>query len=180
MSVKKNMNTSLSFVPHPLLTNPHMQTLCPQFFLSFRKLGWRYECLGLPDGDFMELYHLPAMGAANAKLPHICLFHGLTGGLRSPYISSLSHKLHKKGFNLTFVYFRGFGPRPNPLPRLHHAADTADIAYLLKYLKKKNRDKDLISIGFSLGAHSMLKYLGEYADKAPFACCSQHNRLRTL
>ena len=49
-----------TFQPHPLLRNPHLQTLAPALFRSVPRVPLTFERWERPDGDFIDLgWHGP-------------------------------------------------------------------------------------------------------------------------
>lgn len=147
------------FRPPPGLANRHVQTLLPRL-LPRRKLCWRVEGLELPDGDFVELaWALPDIVAEDAPL--FLLFHGLEGGIRSPYTRELMATAAGLGWRAVVMHFRGCGGRPNRLPRAYHSGDTADAYWLIAQMAKRYPRAIKVAIGVSLGANMLIKLIAE-------------------
>src|ERR1700741_4128980 len=81
------------FIPHPLLANPHLQTLLP-LFAPMPELQIRVERIDLPDGDFIDIGWA---GEAKGR-PTVTLVHGLAGGMRSRYVLRMAAELVSQGW----------------------------------------------------------------------------------
>lgn len=163
-----------AFVPHPLARNAHVQTLLPRFRPTPR-LALRVERLELPDGDFVDLgwcedgseSRLKALLQGQSTAPLAVLLHGLTGGFDSKYARGTALRLLRQGWRVVILQFRGAGPEPNRLPRHYHQGDTEDLRQLLALLRAREPQTPLFTVGWSLGANVMLKYLGEDGARTP-------------
>ena len=184
-----------AFVPHPLVRNPHLQTLLP-VFRPLPVLALRVERLELPDGDFVDLGwceksrgHGPLPQEQVPHGPLAVLLHGLTGGFESKYARGLAQRLLARGWRVVILRFRGAGPEPNRLPRYYHHGDTEDLREVVALLRQREPDTPLLAVGWSLGANVLLKYLGEDGEKtaltaaaavcAPFQLQPCAEKLRT-
>ncbi len=147
------------FRPPPGLANRHVQTLLPRL-LSRRQLNWRVEILELPDGDFVELaWVIPEIMANDAPL--CLLFHGLEGGIGSPYTRELMAMAAGLGWRAVVMHFRGCGARPNRLPRAYHSGDTADAYWLIAQMAHRYPHAIKVAVGVSLGANMLIKLIAE-------------------
>lgn len=153
------------FVPHPLLRNPHLQTLAP-VVRPMPALKLEVERRELPDGDFVDL----GWAADNPKTgPLVVMLHGLTGGFDSKYARGLANKMLPLGWRVAILQFRGAGPEPNRLPRSYHHGDTQDLRELLHLLRARDPGSRFCAVGWSLGANVLLKYLGEEGRATPLS-----------
>jgi predicted alpha/beta-fold hydrolase len=157
-----------AFRPHPLLRNPHLQTLAPALLRPTPPLPMRIERRELPDGDFIDLGWAEASRAA-ANAPLVLLLHGLTGGFESKYLRGTARRLIARGWRCVALQFRGAGAEPNRLPRWYHHGETEDLRELLLELRRREPATALYAVGWSLGANVLLKYLGESGDDTPLA-----------
>ncbi|HWU68349.1 MAG TPA: hydrolase [Stenotrophobium sp.] len=153
-----------SFRPHPLLRNPHAQTLFAALLRPTPALAIRRERLELDDGDFVDLGW---SGDGNAEGPIAVLVHGLTGGFESKYLRGLAQRLVARGWRTVALQLRGGGPEPNRTTRLYNHGDTTDLRHLLHLLRQRERNTPLSVVGWSLGANVVLKALGEEGDALP-------------
>jgi uncharacterized protein len=153
-----------AFRPHPLLRNPHLQTVFPALLRPVPRLDLRIERWELPDGDFLDLgWHGTGPG------PRVILLHGLTGGFDSKYARGLARQLGEKGWRTVILQARGAGPEPNRKPYSYHHGHTADLRALAQRLHAESPETPLYAVGWSLGANVLLKYLGESGDETPLA-----------
>ncbi len=143
-----------SFRPLCWLRGPHRQTCWPLLRRHPVPPG-RRERLELPDGDFLDLYHV---GAGDAPL--VLVLHGLEGSLRSHYAGPILQALTARGMAALFMHFRGCSGEPNRLPRSYHSGETGDLAFVLGEMAARGRPV-AAAVGYSLGGNVLLKYLGE-------------------
>lgn len=144
------------FKPCPWLKSPHAQTIWASKLRWLPRLKASQERVTLPDGDFLEL------AWSQKESPHlVCLFHGLGGSTDSPYARGMFFALEKAGFRPVFVTFRGASKEPNTKVYAYHSGHTEDIKFLVRRFRATQKHQTVSSIGFSLGANALLKYLGE-------------------
>jgi len=122
----------------------------------------RWERWERSDGDFNDLAWLDGP----LEAPLVVLFHGLEGSARSHYAVSLMQALRARCWRGVVAHFRGCSGTPNRLPRAYHAGDSAEIAALLAHLRPQAGAAPLYAVGVSLGGNALLKWLGEYGDRA--------------
>ncbi len=161
--------TPSTFLPAPLLQNPHLQTLYATFFRQEKIEGTRTEIFRLPDGDFIECVWY---GEADGSKPIVVLLHGLEGSVESSYIVGMMKALDRAGFVPVLMHFRGCGSQPNDLPRAYHSGDTADARGWIEHLHTLYPDAPLYAVGFSIGGNVLLKLLGEWGSNAPLVAAA--------
>jgi predicted alpha/beta-fold hydrolase len=149
------------FRPHPLLRNPHLQTVAP-LLRPLPPLEIRVERLELPDGDFIDVGH---SGKGNG--PIAVLLHGLTSGFDSRYLRGLARRLTLRGWRAAIPLLRGNSPEPNRLPRCYNHGDTGDFLHLCRQLQQREPSTPLYAAGWSMGANILLKALGEEGEGMP-------------
>jgi len=150
------------FRPHPLLRNPHLQTLGPFLLRSPPEIPLRVERMETPDGDFIDIGW---SGEQNAGAAIAVLIHGLTGGFQSKYLRGLTQRLSAKGWRIAILLLRGAG-EPNRTQRLYNHGDTADLRWLWQQLRAREPGVRLASVGWSLGGNVLLKAMSEEGDSA--------------
>src|SRR5688500_13663325 len=97
---------SSGYRPAWWLRNPHLQSLWGKFLRRTPLQPTALERLETPDGDFLEIHHLPGPEGA----PLLILLHGLEGGIRSHYIQGLLREAKARGWRAAVLVFRSCGP----------------------------------------------------------------------
>ncbi|HUF49922.1 MAG TPA: alpha/beta fold hydrolase [Longimicrobiales bacterium] len=146
------------FTPSRWLPGPHAQTLAGRYLRRFAEPAFRRERIELPDGDFVDLDHVPG---PTGNAPIVLLLHGLEGSARRGYAINTYHELARRGIRAIGLNFRSCSGEPNRAPRFYHSGDTADIAHVLELLAQRFPNVPRGAIGFSLGGNALLKLLGE-------------------
>ncbi|MGB7949757.1 MAG: alpha/beta fold hydrolase [Candidatus Binatia bacterium] len=144
------------------LPGGQLQTLYAYCLKQTAIFTYRRERWETLDGDFIELDWLE--GSHGPRL--LVLFHGLEGCSRSNYAVSLMNQLRREGWQGVVPHFRGCGGEINRLSRSYHAADSAEIDWILRRLKGNHKGVRLYAVGVSLGGNMLLKWLGEQAEQA--------------
>jgi len=125
----------------------------------------RKERFELPDGDFVDgVWALPE--PADPKAPVVMVLHGLEGSIESPYARGILRALAARGWRAVLMHWRGCSGVPNRLERAYHSGDTGDYETVLSRLMERFPDAPFATIGYSLGANVLLKWLGEAANPA--------------
>lgn len=149
----------MPFQPAPYFSNPHLQTLWPQWFQTPLKAKLQWQNCPTPDGDHLELGHFEV----DSNAPWALVLHGLEGSIRSHYAKTLVQVLIKNRINPVFLHFRGCGHHPNLKPYSYHAGKTEDLRTALQFLAAQHQEPKII-LGVSLGANVLLKHLGEQQE----------------
>ncbi len=144
------------------LPGGQLQTLYAYCLKQTPIFTYRRERWETPDDDFIELDWLD--GADESRL--LVLFHGLEGCSRSNYAVSLMNQVRREGWRGVVPHFRGCGGEINRLRRSYHAADSAEIDWILRKLRESHKGVRLCAVGVSLGGNMLLKWLGEQAKRA--------------
>lgn len=145
------------------LRGRHPQTIWGKLFRRRRALNLRRRILRTTDGDEVELHSIA--GAPDA--PHLLLFHGLEGSLRSHYANGTLAAAANRGWSAHLLLFRSCGDRVNLTRRFYHSGDTGDVRYVVSLLAGEFPSSDFFLVGVSLGGNVLLKYLGEDAPMIP-------------
>ena len=158
------------FLPHPLLKNPHLQTLLgPLLNPLQRPLTFRPESLPTPDGDQLFLHHLDPTPRLRSRA-RVLILHGLEGSHRSHSVTGLAHPLATLGHPVTVMEFRGCSGHPVTRPRLYHLGETTDLDHIVKHLTNPDNPQAteaLFLVGISLGGNVVAKWLGENGHRTP-------------
>jgi uncharacterized protein len=139
------------------LRNAHAQTLWGKFARRIPRVPATMECLRAPDGDNVELHHLPA----DASAPRVLMLHGLEGSRRSHYVGGILSQAHARRWGATLLVFRGCGTQPNIARRFYHSGETQDLGYVFELLSARWPESPWLLAGVSLGGNVLLKWLGE-------------------
>ncbi|MBV1914074.1 MAG: hydrolase [Pseudomonadales bacterium] len=158
-----------AFRPSRIFRSTHLQTVYPSFVGRASNLRRTRERFELADGDFVDL---DWAGAEYAELdsPRIVLIlHGLCGSSSSNYVLGLQRQLLDQGIASVAMNFRGCSGEPNRLLRAYHSGETSDMNEVFQDLLIRFPNASFASVGYSLGANAMLKWLGEMGSKSPLA-----------
>ncbi len=136
--------------------NPHVQTIFPALFRRIRRMRWKRERLGLPDGDFVDL---DWMSQASSRL--MIISHGLEGSSRRAYVAGLARAAYRNDWDVLAWNFRGCSGEMNRLPRFYHSGASEDLAAVVQHAAGLGRFEQIVVAGFSLGGNLTLKFLGE-------------------
>ena len=141
---------------------------------SRRHLGarpqFKRERWATPDGDFIDVDHLVAPGAAAASR-HLVLFHGLEGSSQSQYAQAFGAVAQARGWAYSVPHFRGCSGELNRGPRAYHSGDFEEIGWILQRLRAA-RSAPLLAVGVSLGGNALLRWAQEAGDSAAATAAS--------
>ncbi len=167
------MNTSgdfaagarVDFVPRPFrpawwAPGPNRQTLLARALRRPPPFPYRRERLETPDGDFLDLDWAPE---PRPGAPWVLVLHGLEGSSSRSYVRNACAELMRRGLQPVVMNFRGCSGEPNRLPRFYHSAETGDPKFVLQVLSRRDPDRRLGALGFSLGGNVLLRLLAEEA-----------------
>ena len=115
-----------------------------------------------PDGDFIDVDHLPGSAAAPLRL---VLFHGLEGSSASQYAQAFAAVARARGWACSVPHFRGCSGELNPAPRAYHSGDYEEIGWILQRLRASG-PQPLLAVGISLGGNALLRWAQEAGDSA--------------
>lgn len=158
------------FTPHPLLKNPHIQTLLPYYFRSNQALPLKRTRITLPDSDFIDLDILNPLH--DRVVPTLILFHGLEGSSGSKYMHSLLNQAKHRDWRGVAVNLRGCSGEPNHTPQTYHSGETMTAQTVIDYVHNNWPQSPIFTIGYSLGGSALLNTLSkcEQADLVRAAC----------
>ena len=154
------------FQPAPFLGGHHRQTVTARFLRPASGVPFRRERITTPDGDFLDLdFPFPDSAIGSGRV--VLVLHGLEGSARSKYALQTYRELHRRGIHPVGLNFRSCSGELNRLPRLYHSGETADLGFVVPWLRQRFPDSPLGAVGFSLGGNVLVKYLGEQGSEAP-------------
>ena len=148
------------FRPAWWLPGPHLQTLWPTLARRPPRVAMTRERVELPDGDFIDIDWTGGTG------PTVLILHGLQGSSRSRHVRGLARALHRHGFRVAVMHFRGCSGEPNRLLRTYHSGETGDLDRIVRHLNAQDPAAPFAAVGFSLGGNVLLKWLAERGERA--------------
>jgi len=156
-----------TFEPHPLLRNPHAQTLAATF------LPRRFP--RLPPGVSREFETEPGTRirgechwqATPQERPTLVLVHGLEGSCESGYMLGLAERAFAAGWNAVRLNQRNCGGTEALTPTLYNSGLSGDYRAVLTELIERDTLARIFFAGYSMGGNLVLKMAGELAGAAP-------------
>ena len=156
-----------TFEPHPLLRNPHAQTLVSAF------LPRRFP--RLPRSVPREFEVEPGTRirgechwqATPRERPTLVLVHGLEGSCESGYMLGLAERAFVAGWNAVRLNQRNCGGTESLTPTLYNSGLSADYRAVLAELIERDSLPEIFFAGYSMGGNLVLKMAGELAGAAP-------------
>ncbi|MDE2402563.1 MAG: alpha/beta fold hydrolase [Burkholderiales bacterium] len=121
-----------------------------------------------PDGDFIDVDVLSAMGRAQTALPErplLVLFHGLEGASGSHYALAFAHWAQAQGWDYAVPHFRGCSGELNRRPRSYHSGDFAEADWVLRRFAREHSGP-VVTVGMSLGGNVLLRWAQEAGSQA--------------
>jgi hypothetical protein len=156
-----------TFEPHPLLRNPHAQTLVSTF------LPRRFPRLPRSvSRDFEVEPGTRIRGechwqAEPKERPTLVLVHGLEGSCESGYMLGLAERAFLTGWNAVRLNQRNCGGTESLTATLYNSGLSGDYRAALAELIERDTLPEIFFAGYSMGGNLVLKMAGELADAAP-------------
>ena len=155
------------FEPHPLLRNPHAQTLAATF------LPRRFP--RLPRSVAREFETEPGTRIRGEchwqtvprQHPTLVLVHGLEGSSESGYMLGLAERAFVAGWNAIRLNQRNCGGTESLTPTLYNSGLSGDYRAVLNELIERDTLPEIFFLGYSMGGNLVLKTAAELADAAP-------------
>ena len=141
------------------LRNGHLQTIWPVLFRNPPLPSLWRERLETPDGDFIDIDHIPACAGIRSGRVAI-LSHGLEGNSTRRYMLGMAEALNRRGWDVVARNFRGCSGEMNHTLQLYHGGETNDLHLVVQYCISLGYGS-IVLVGFSMGGNQTLKYLGE-------------------
>jgi predicted alpha/beta-fold hydrolase len=142
------------------LPGGHLQTIWPAL-ASPSRAGYARERWRAPDGDFIDVDHLPAAAGA----PRLVLFHGLESSSSSRYAVAFAQAARARGWHFVVPHFRGCSGELNLAPRSYHSGDFAEIGWVLGRIRAA-AGAPVLAAGVSLGGNALLRWAEEAGNTA--------------
>ncbi len=156
-----------TFEPHPLLRNPHAQTLAYALWLRrFPRLpaSTPREFETEPGTRIRgECHWQPVPG----ERPTLVLVHGLEGSSDSGYMLGLAERAFRAGWNAVRLNQRNCGGTESLTPTLYNSGLSGDYRAVLFELIDRDSLPEIFFAGYSMGGNLVLKMAGELGSDAP-------------
>lgn len=159
-----------SYISPVWLRNGHLQTIWPVLFRNPSLPALWRERLETPDGDFVDVDHIPACAGIRSNRVAI-LSHGLEGDSRRRYMLGMAKALNRRGWDVVARNFRGCSGEPNRKASLYHSGETDDLHLVVEHCVALGY-LHIVLVGFSMGGNQTLKYLGERERTIPAQVCA--------
>jgi uncharacterized protein len=156
-----------TFEPHPLLHNPHAQTLVCAFLPR--------QFPHLPRAVSREFETEPGTRIRGechwqrepGERPTLVLVHGLEGSCESGYMRGLAERAFVAGWNAIRLNQRNCGGTEALTPTLYNSGLSADYGAVLNELIERDKLPEVFFAGYSMGGNLVLKMAGELGAAAP-------------
>lgn len=147
-----------------------LQTIWPALFSrphlseapAYARERWR-----APDGDFIDVDHLPAKPGA----PWLVLFHGLESNSMSRYAVAFASTARARGWHFCVPHFRGCSGELNLAPRSYHSGDFEEVGWILDRMRER-AGTSVLAVGVSLGGNALLRWAQEAGSSATRVVCA--------
>src|SRR5580693_9893623 len=156
-----------TFEPHPLLRNPHAQTLVSTFLPRRfprlpRSVSRDFE---IEPGTRIrgECHWQPVP----RERPTLVLVHGLEGSSESGYMLGLAERAFVAGWNAVRLNQRNCGGTESLTPTLYNSGLSGDYRAVLAELIEKDSVPEIFFAGYSMGGNLVLKMAGDLGAAAP-------------
>lgn len=146
-----------TYVPPPLFTNGHLQTIYAGRFRLVGGVQYVRERIDTPDDDFLDLDWVLRAEPTNRVA---VLSHGLEGSTDRPYMRGMARALARRGWDVLAWNYRSCSGEPNRQPFFYHSGATYDLAHVVQHAFGRGYEA-MALVGYSLGGNLTLKYLGE-------------------
>jgi predicted alpha/beta-fold hydrolase len=161
--------SSRPFVPHPLFTSGHGQTLAAYAWPRRRRLREQSRDnarLFEVETGVQVLAHYRWQPRKQER-PLMLLLHGLEGSTESIYILGTADKAFRAGFNVVRLNLRTCGKTEHLTPTIYHSGLTGDIRFVIRELIERDGFSEIYLVGFSMSGNMSLRLAGEEADSLP-------------
>lgn len=101
--------------------------------------------------------------------PLVLVIPGLTSDSTAAYVKHLVFSMASKGWNVVVSNHRGLGGISITSDCFYNAGWTEDIHEVVNYIHQKYPEAPLFTVGTSIGANILVKYLGEEGESTPVA-----------
>jgi predicted alpha/beta-fold hydrolase len=156
-----------TFEPHPLLRNPHAQTLASTFLPRRFPLLPRSASRDFETEPGTRIRGECHWQSVPRERPTLVLVHGLEGSSESGYMLGLAERAFVAGWNAVRLNQRNCGGTESLTPTLYNSGLSGDYRAVLAELIDRDSLPEIFFAGYSMGGNLVLKMAGELAGRAP-------------
>ncbi|XP_037417387.1 embryogenesis-associated protein EMB8-like isoform X1 [Triticum dicoccoides] len=170
------------YLATPWLASPHLQTLFLGIWGIPPSVTYRRQLYTVRDGGTIALDWLLASDreaadgsscdgtiSSDDSTPIVVVVPGLTSDSTAAYVKHLVFSMVSNGWNVVVGNHRGLGGISITSDCFYNGGWTEDIREVVNYLHQKYPEAPLFTVGTSLGANILVKYLGEEGESTPVA-----------
>ncbi|KAM3410675.1 hypothetical protein ACQJBY_002729 [Aegilops geniculata] len=168
------------YLATPWLASPHLQTLFLGIWGRPPSVTYRRQLYTVRDGGTIALDWLLASDSEDGSscdgtissddsTPIVVVVPGLTSDSTAAYVKHLVFSMTSNGWNVVVGNHRGLGGISITSDCFYNGGWTEDIREVVNYLHQKYPEAPLFTVGTSLGANILVKYLGEEGESTPVA-----------
>ncbi|KAL3145075.1 hypothetical protein ABBQ32_013084 [Trebouxia sp. C0010 RCD-2024] len=116
-----------------------------------------------PDGGTISLdwWHASHQSKLRASTPVLLCLHAFAGDSNESYMLFMCKEAKKMGWRSVAMNYRGCGNTPLTSPKPMHIGLSADVYQAVRYIRQQFPNAPVFLVGFSIGAYTMTKYVGE-------------------
>ncbi len=115
---------------------------------------YRRQLVKTPDNDEVAVDAVCGL----AHKPLLVIFHGLEGSAQSGSVRRLAAYFGARGWNVAIPHFRTCGGLMNHQPRAYHAADAAEVDWMLRFCAGAFAHSGFFAAGISLGGNALIHW----------------------
>ncbi|KAF8719666.1 hypothetical protein HU200_024410 [Digitaria exilis] len=165
------------YLATPWLASPHLQTLFLSISGRSPSFTYRRQLYTVRDGGTIALDWLLAsdLEGSNESIskddstPLLVVIPGLSSDSSAAYVKHLVFSMASKGWNVVVSNHRGLGGISITSDCFYNAGWTEDLREVVNFLHQKYPEAPLFTVGTSIGANIVVKYLGEEGESTPVA-----------
>ncbi|KAK0587716.1 hypothetical protein LWI29_027538 [Acer saccharum] len=167
---------ALKTLEHPYNAFPvigwsrHIETIFAAFFRSLPDVRLKRECLRTKDNGSVAL---DWVSGDHERLPPdsplLILLPGLTGGSGDTYVRHMLLRARSKQWRVVVFNSRGCGDSPVTTPQFYSASFLGDMHEVVAHVSTRYPKANLYTVGWSLGANILVRYLGQESHSCPFS-----------
>lgn len=130
---------------------------------AYVRSSYSRRLVSTPDGGTISLDWWDGSLQDDLKLdvPVLLCLHAFAGDSNESYMLFMCKEAKKMGWRSVAMNYRGCGNTPLTSPKPLHIGLSADVYEGVRNIRQKYPDAPVFLVGFSIGAYTMTKYVGE-------------------